>query len=229
VDGTILQARVYSGYAKAAARVGLPYDQYRAATPFDPLAADNKIATLDAAFTIHSADNFEFKKPGDGAKVEYHALTTGGWGQLHESDYLVGAMGTFFVSSVTPAMPPVAILCNRVCSIWTPGPQTTDIGVLGYGGTVAATDAQVAADEANETAIGTIVPASVILKGGVVRDTYLPTDAGHGAWRIQIPHFAGLVIRQGTIFTDDKLNRFVTIAGELQGNTWRVDVDQRVV
>ena len=64
MDGALLQQKIYGGYAKSALRVGLPFDVYRPSGSVNPLAIGNKIATVRAAFTVHSASQFSFDRPG---------------------------------------------------------------------------------------------------------------------------------------------------------------------
>jgi hypothetical protein len=98
-----------------------------------------------------------------------------------------------------------------------PGPVLT-IGANGYAGTT----------QANETAIMTKWPASVLLGARGVRDQQLPADAGYGSWRILMPHWEGVTIRPGTILADDLDNRMVVQSAELQDLGWRIDAQQAV-
>lgn len=215
MDGARLQAKVYAGYAKAAKRIGLPYDLYRPASAFGPLI-DSPIATLNAAFTVHGPGNFEFGKPSDYKNPLFHALLDGT--QVSVGDYLVSEtsqQGPFFIAAKDAGVPILAVQCNRTLSAFNPGPALS-IGANGYSGTT----------QANEMAILTNWPASALLGSRGVRDQTLPEDAGYGSWRVLMPAWPGVVIRPGTILNDDLNNRMVVVAAELQDLGWRIDATQ---
>ncbi len=217
MDGATLQAKIYAGYAKAAQRIGLPYDVFRPTSTDDPLSGVNWVANVNAAFTIHSASQFAFDKPSDHKNSLYHCLADGS--QLQIGDFLTNeaADGTFFIASMDAAVPIFAIECNNVLSAWNPGPSLS-IGANGYSGT----------NPGNETAILTAWPASVLLGSRATRDQQLPEDAGFGSWRIMMSAYPGVVIRPGTILTDDQNRRMVVQVAELQDLGWRIDATQAV-
>ncbi len=217
MDGATLQAKVYAGYARAALRVGLPYDLYRPTGPNNPTGGA-KLATLSAAFTVHGQANFQFGAPSDYQKPLFHALLDGT--QVQIGDYLVSetnVQGAFFIASKDAGVPILAVQCNRVLTAWTPGPALA-IGANGYSGT----------NQGNETAIMIAWPASVLLGARGVREQKLPEDAGYGSWRILMPAWAGVTLRPGTILTDDLGNRMIIQSAELQDLGWRIDAQQAV-
>lgn len=225
MDGTLLQTKVYGGFAKAAERVGLDYAVYRPSSASNPIAAGNQIATIKAQFTIHSSTNFSFIKPSDFNAPLYHALVDPT--SLQVGDYLIGPQGTFFIASLTPSMPPLAVDCNRVVTAWLPGPMA-GAGLSGYGGTVANTAGSVASGADNETAVMVEWPASVLLRSRATRDSYLPADTGSGMFRAMMPAWAGVTLRTTSIFSDDLGNRYVANVAELQDLGWRMDLQQVV-
>jgi hypothetical protein len=217
MDGLTLQAKVYAGYAKAAQRIGLPYDIYRPTSFVEPLGG-MKIATIPAAFTQHGAGNFDFSKPSDYAKPMFHALLDGT--QVQVGDYLVSEnnpQGPFFIAAKDAGVPILAVQTNRTISAFNPGP-TLGLGANVYSGTTLA----------NETAIMLNWPASVLLGSRGVRDQQLPEDAGYGSWRVLMPAWPGVVIRPGTILNDDVGNRMIVVSAELQDLGWRIDATQAV-
>lgn len=217
MDGATLQAKVYAGYAKAALRIGLPYDLYRPTGPNNPMGGA-KLTTLPAAFTVHGPGNFDFSKPSDHKQPLFHALVDGA--QVLVGDYLVaqtGVAGPFFIAAMQAATPILAVQCNRTLSAFNPGPALS-IGANGYSGT----------NQGNETAILTNWPASVLLGSRGVRNQSLPEDAGYGSWRVLLPAWAGVTIRPGTILSDDLGNRMVVQSAELQDLGWRIDAQQAV-
>ncbi len=67
MDGQKLQSKVYGGYAKAAQRIGLPFDVYRPSDATDPLATGNKVVSaLPAHFTADGGYTFTFGTDGNG-------------------------------------------------------------------------------------------------------------------------------------------------------------------
>jgi hypothetical protein len=217
MDGVRLQAKVYAGYAKAAQRIGLPYDLYRPTGPNNPIGGA-KIATIPAAFTVHGPGNFEFGKPSDHKTPLFHALLDGT--QVLLGDYLVSEnnpQGPFFIAAKDAGVPILAVQTNRTISAFNPGP-TLAVGANAYSGTTLA----------NETAILTNWPASVLLGSRGVRDQQLPEDAGYGSWRVLMPAWPGVVIRPGTILNDDVGNRMIVVSAELQDLGWRIDATQAV-
>ena len=177
-----------------------------------------KLATLPASFTVHGPANFNFGVPSVYQKPLFHALLDGA--QVQIGDYLLSetnVQGPFFIIAKDAGVPILAVQCNRTLSAWAPGPSLS-VGANDYSGTT----------QDNETAIMTAWPASVLLGARGVRDQQLPEDAGYGSWRILMPYWAGVIIRAGTILTDDLGNRMVVQSAELQDLGWRIDATQAV-
>ena len=215
MDGALLQTKVYGGFAKAAARVGLPHDIYRPVDATNPLVVGNKIGTLQAAFTIHTAKNFNFEKPSDFTDPMFHALldpTT-----LQVGDFIVpqsGFFGPFFIASKTPSMPVLSVQTNRTLSIYTHAAASAQVGNIGYSGSTTAT----------ETAIVSNWPASMLAGSTSRRDNKLPEDLGKGSFRVIMSAPAGVIIKQNMIVIDDLGNRLSVQMAELQDLGWRLDV-----
>ncbi len=218
MDGARLQTKVFGGFAKAAKRIGVPFDLYRPDGAFDPLNTFNKVTTLPAAFTRHGASNFDFSQPSDHKQPLFHAMVDAA--QIQAFDYLNNpndVYGPFFIASVPPSMPPLAVQCNRTVSVYQPGPALSH-GLNGYAGTT----------PGNGTLIMSGWPASVLMGARGVRDQTLPADAGYGSYRIMLPFVTGVYLRPGTIITDDISNRFIVQVAELQDLGWRIDAVQAV-
>lgn len=225
MDGVLLQSKVYMGYAKSALRVGLPFDVYRPTSAANPTAIGNKIKTLQAAFTIHSGNNFNFGKPSDYKGPLFHALLDGA--QVQVGDYLndpATAFGPFYIASMNPIVPILAVQTTRVISIFRPdGLASKPIGVSGYGGTVASTA------NANETAVMTAWPASVLEGARGIGSGQLPADTGIGIWRVLLPAWSGVLINPGYIITDDVGKRMVVRQAELSDLGWNIQAVQALV
>ena len=219
MDGALLKRKVYAGFEKAAQRVGLPYDVYRPTSVSNPMSVGNKIATLSAAFTIHASNEFNFSKPSDYSSPLFHALIDPT--NLKVGDYLSNPndpLGPFFVISMEPSKPPLVVQTNRVVTLTSPISSSSSVGLQAYHATTIT----------NGTTLMVNWPASVLLKSGAKKEKQLPSDAGHGAWRILLPYYRNVLIRPGTIITDDLNNRMVVQIAELQNFGWRIDVEQAV-
>lgn len=216
---------MYSGYAKSARRVGIPYDIYRPSSVANPLAAGNKLGTIKAAFAVHSSGNFNFAKPSDYKGPMFHALLDGA--QVQVGDYLndpATVFGPFFIASMNPIVPILAVQTTRVITIFRPdGVASKVIGVSGYGGTVASTA------NANETAIMTAWPASVLEGSRGTNAGLLPGDIGVGIWRVLLPARPGVLVLPGYLITDDAQNRMVVRQAELTDLGWNIQAVQALV
>jgi hypothetical protein len=225
MDGVVLQSKVYQGYARAALRVGLPFDIYRPPSASNPMATANKIGTIPAAFTVHSSGNFNFSKPSDYKGPTFHALLDGA--QVRIGDYLKSSIATdgpFFIIGMDPIVPILAVQTNRLISIFRPdGAASKPIGVSGYGGTVASTA------NANETAIMTAWPASVLEGSRGSNAGMLPGDSGVGIWRVLLPAWTGVLVLPGYIITDDVQKRMVVRQAELTDFGWNIQAVQALV
>ena len=215
MDGALLQTKVYGGFAKAAARVGLPHDIYRPSGTSNPLAAGNKIGTTPAAFTVHTAKNFNFEKPSDFGDPMFHALLDPITIQV--GDFLnpqTGVFGPFFVASKTPSMPVLVVQTNRTLSIYTHAASSGQVGNLGYSGSTSATEAAIISNW----------PASMLAGSTSRRDNKLPEDLGKGSFRVVMSAPPGIIIKQNMIVIDDLGNRMSVQMAELQDLGWRLDV-----
>lgn len=218
-----MQTRVYSGYAKAAQRVGLPFDLYRPVSPSNPLATSNKITTIPAAFAVHTSNNFNFEKPSDYKGPLFHALLDGA--QVRVGDYFKNTtVGTFFIIGMDPIVPILAVQASRTVTVYKPdGATTKGIGLSGYGGTIGS------GANANELAVMTAWPASVLEGARGVGAGLLPNDVGVGVWRILLPYWAGVVIGAGYIVVDDLGKRMVVRQAELTDLGWNIQTVQALV
>lgn len=219
MDGATLSTKVFAGYGKAASRVGRRMDVYRAQTPDDPLNVNNVIATINAAFTIHGASNFSFDKPSDYNNPLYHGLfdPTG----LDAGDYLVDPSGQtrpFFLASITPAMPPLIVSCNRTLSFYVIS-KAQPLGLGGYA------PAQASTTENSDTALMTNWPVS-LLRRGTAWYQYLPSDTGSGSFYILCPVFPGVVLRSAMIAVDEDGNRYALEGVEKSDLGWRIEALQ---
>ena len=199
-----IQQKIYSGYGKAAVRIGKTATQYRPMSAMAPLAI--AIGTLPVSMTQNS---------------EYSKFNTYGksvWTSVHDGsltlpgDYLITEDGTWFIAAQQPMLPIMAVQCNRTLEVLRVT-QSSNYGAVGYSGDTAST----------ETAIMQAWPAS-ILQGtkGEKNPAALPGDERIPWWVILVPLFPGIIIRNGDIITDDLGRRYVVSSPELTDLGWRI-------
>ncbi len=208
MDGATLQARIYSGYAKAALRIGTTFSLYRPTTATNPIATPTLLGALLASF---NAMDMKYGKPNPYGKPMWYCLADGS--QLQEGDYLVSADMTYFIAAMQPLLPILAVDCNRVVTAFRPQ-QQTGVGAVGYGGNTAQ----------NETVLASGFPAS-ILQGtkGERGDTKLPGDVRNPWWTILLPNIpGGVVMRTDDVLTDDLGRRYTISSAEQTDLGWRL-------
>jgi len=207
-----VQGRTNYGYGKAASFLGDSYGQYRASSAANPTAPGNLVATINAQFATDPA--FKFAKPAQFDKPIWYGMFDPT--NVEAGDYLVGRLGTFFVTDVERVSPPQCIWCNRVITVSRPQQQQAT-GLNGYGGDTLA----------GETAILAQWPCSLLItrrgSGGEVK---LPGDTRDPWWICLLPEFEGATILSRDVLADDLGNRFVVSAAELTPLGWRLEAQQ---
>ena len=133
MNGEALQAIIYAGYGKAAAKTGRVYDHYRAASPISPLEAGNLLGTIDCLFAAEK----KFEVPHKFKEPTRYLYADGSL--LQQRDILVGPYGTFFVGDMQPNLPIQAIRCNDSISVNRP--------VYQYGTQIEVVDGELIASE----------------------------------------------------------------------------------
>ena len=207
MDGATLQARIYSGYAKAALRIGQNAAQYRAASASDPLNAANLLRTIPASF---NAEDMTYSKPNKYGHPTWYGLFDGSLTQV--GDYLTGAFGTYFIAAQQQALPILCVQCNRVATV-TRASENAAAGLQSYNADVAA----------QETTLMTAWPCS-ILQGtkGEKNPTDLPGDTRSPWVAVLMPAWPGVILRTSDILTDDIGNRYIISSAELTDLGWRM-------
>ena len=212
MDGATIQAKVYGGYAKAAARVGLTFGLYRPTNAISPapLASANLITSLPAWFTAAEPKGV---KPMPYAKPLWWATLDGT--QTQVGDYLVGE-STYFIASQQPLLPIQAVKCNRTVSI-SRALGGTSVGAMGYN----------ADTSASETPLMTSWPASVLAgTKGEANQVGLPGDVRQPWWAVLLPAWTGIILIPGDIMNDDIGRRYVISLAELTDMGWRITAQQ---
>ncbi|MDO8039502.1 hypothetical protein [Janthinobacterium sp. SUN137] len=211
MDGVTIQNRVYLGYAKAAAKIGIAHDLYRPTGSTSPLASGNRLASLPASF---NAESFGYGRPNKYGKPTWYAVVDGA--QTRVGDYLVGPSGTFFIAAQQALLPILAVECSNIITVLRPQ-QQTGIGAVGYGGDV----------DANETPLLIDWPASVLQGAkGEKNETNLPGDVRSPWWAVLLPALPGLLLHTADIITDNLGRRLVVSSAELTDMGWRITAMQ---
>lgn len=212
MDGTKLQAKVYSGYAKAALRIGLDYKHYRPATAMQPIW--DELTTLKASF---NAEDMKYGKPNKYGKPTWFGIFDAA--QTQVGDYLVGPNGeTFFIAAQQALLPVLCVQCNVVLDVHRPA-QVSGVGAQGYAG----------ATPAGETLLMKGWPAS-LLQGtkGEKSDVGLPGDARNAWWAVLMPAFAGVTFKAFDTLQDAGGQRYIISSAELTDMGWRMTAQMAV-
>jgi hypothetical protein len=214
MDGATLQAKIYAGYAKSAAKIGIAYDQYRPVSAAQPLG--NKVSTVKMA--VDSGRQYTFTSPNEYGDPTWLALIDDA--TVQTGDYLVGNNGglntnTYFIAGKQFLLPVLAIECNRSVHIVRPaGP--TGIGALSYNELTAGSEADL---------LGTssaMWPASVLLGGKSNSPGPLPTGVKNAGWKVLLPPSVPVTISEGDIIIDDIGRRYAIEAAEMSDLGWRL-------
>ena len=207
MDGVTLQSRIYAGYAKAAQRIGLPFNQYRPTTATNPISSPYLLGTLLASF---NAMDFKYGKANVHGKPTWYCLADGA--QLAEGDYLTYGDDTYFIAAMQQLLPILAVDCNHVVTMYRPQ-QQIGVGAVGYGGNTAQ----------NDTVLASGFPAS-ILQGtkGEHGDTGLPGDVRNPWWLILLPNMPGVSLRTDDVMVDENGTRYTLSSTEQSDLGWRI-------
>jgi hypothetical protein len=203
-----IQSAIWAGYAQVANIFGAACPQYRAAGPMDPMAA--QFAALQAAFD--TKPDFTFVQPSTYAKPIWYCAADGS--KLAVGDYLQHpSLGYFFIASIEPFHPIMAVSCNRTVTVKRPSPTGRGGGKKPYGGDVAAT----------EPVIMQGWPAS-ILQGtkGEKADSGLPGDTRQPWMNILMPAIPAVLILTDDVLDDELGNRYKVSSTELTNLGWRL-------
>ncbi|PRP68704.1 hypothetical protein BUE93_20785 [Chromobacterium amazonense] len=214
MNGTKLNAKVWAGYAKAAKKIGTPYQHYRPSSASNPLAAGNRLADLPVSL---NAEDPRFARPNVYGKPTWYAIADGS--QLKVGDYIVGIEGTLFVAALQQLLPIFMVDCNRTISILRET-RADGFGQLPYGGDTPDIEQPLMAGW----------PASV-LQGpkGEKNETGLPGDVRTPWWAILLPAWPTVTIRTSDIITDDLGRRYIVSSAELTDLGWRLTATQKQV
>lgn len=211
MDGATIQARVYSGYAKSAAIIGVNYSQYRPLSVSAPLG--NLISVLKAA--LDSRSNYGFREPNEYGDPTWFALINDA--NTQTGDYLVGAGGNYFIAGKQFLLPVIVVECNRKIKITRQNSQS-GIGAIGYSGIQPSTEN----DILGGTGVGNWWPASILLGGKSQRETGKGSEVDQLGWKVLLPPSVPVQIIPNDIITDDMGRRYTITGAELTDLGWRI-------
>ena len=206
MDGTILQQKLYRGYARAAEQAGLAYSLFRATGPQGPMAGA-PLAVLPAAF---SPQDYAFEHPQGYGKALWQALLDGC--RVQVGDILVGPK-TYFIAALQALLPILAVEAPHTVDVRRPFRETGVGYQASYGGTT----------PAQETVIMGQWPAS-ILQGTRSESTQagLPDDMKAPYWDILLPACPGIVLLTSDVVQDELGRRFAIGSAETTPLGWRL-------
>lgn len=209
MDAATLQARIYSGYEKAARRIGYTFDLYRPTGAGAVITGINKVASLPAAFSLKG--DKQFTKAPAYKDVLWEGLLDGSLAQ--RGDYLFNpAHGTFFVADMPAQLPIVCVRCFHTLSIMRPGSPAV-VGIAGYNGTT----------KAGEAPILVNWPGSVVYaQRGRVTEVGLPMDLPSPYYDVLLPDFADVTLRPSDVVVDELEQRYVVGSAENNELGWRL-------
>ncbi|HJP68279.1 MAG TPA: hypothetical protein VJ846_05200 [Sphingomicrobium sp.] len=191
MDAATLQSRIYSGYAKAAQRIGPTYSLYRSASHLNPIQAPNLVTTLPASFNINGQYTGQTK-----ANQLYWQIIADG-AQLHIGDYLVGP-ATYCVLALDSILPPIGLRCTQTLSFSRPAidqaaglqpyprPEIDTAYATGIPGVlnVKKETGRPVADLPGDNALRTFYSAFFYLPDGVVQERDQATDENGNNYQV---------------------------------------------
>jgi hypothetical protein len=219
MDAARLQSKVYSGYGKAALRIGYDFTVYRPNGANAPIVSGNIFGSpINAAFTPR-ASGFNFEITSTYEQPLFHGLFDAT--NLLVGDYLVNAShGTYFIIAKQDQAPVLCVQCNNTVSIVRPeGPS--GVGAQGYSG----------ATTSSETPVMTSWPASLVFDArGRNSGAALPMDEVNPYFTVLLPALSGVDVRPSDIVTDGNspARRYIVASSEHSPLGWRMMVRQAV-
>lgn len=207
-DYALIQEKIYTGYGKAAKRLGQVFNHYRPASAFDPVSAPFLIGTI----LMSSNTSWSYMKY-DGYGGAARNLVIDG-NKTQPFDYLVGEKETFFIAAMQPIVPIMGVMVDSTISI-TRATQSNDVGYGGYSGHTDITDVTIMQN----------IPVS-LLNGsrGSKNPVDLPTDTKMPMYQLLMPFLDDVIVTNGDFVIDQNGTRYVISAHELTELGWRLGV-----
>ena len=206
VDYARVQEKIYTGYGKAAIRLGETFDHYRPTSPLDPISAPFLIGTI----LMSSTTSWSYMKY-DGYGNSSRMLVIDG-NFTEPFDYLVGTRETFFIAGMQPLVPILGVQTDILINV-TRATQSSNEGYGGYAGHTDMTDITIMQN----------IPVSM-LKGarGSKNPVDVPTDTKMPMWQVLMPALGDVVLTNGDFIIDENETRYVISAHEKTELGWRL-------
>lgn len=219
MDAATLQNRIYRGYGKAAARIGVLYQVAR------PLAAAAPLANIEFSLLCSfNARDWTYIKPNRYGDPSWYGLFDAT--QTQAGDYLLGPQGPFFVAGQQLHLSILCINCNRSVALLRTPTATSPTGVQPYGGNCAAEDtAALGSIDVN----GKLVngwPASILLVGRAEAGGVLPMSMKNAGFQVLLPASVPITINSSDMLLDDLGRRYMIEAAEFTDLGWRINAKE---
>lgn len=213
MNGLTLQDRLYRAAGRTAAIAGSTCDLYRPSGTDTPLHPSHRILRLQAAF-LPQGGRLTRAVPSSEPYWEgvFDAAYTNPGDILHRrSD---GAI--FFIAAQQPMLPVLCVRALRMVDFARPASATV-AGLNIYGGTVTATDTQLAR----------AWPASILASGGSGTGAAdIQAGLSPNAWQVLLPVSLNLRLLAGDRLTDDQGQAGIIANAERTDLGWRLAVKQ---
>ncbi|KTS09727.1 hypothetical protein SB2_11770 [Methylobacterium radiotolerans] len=237
-----IQAKIDTGYAKAARVLGQPFLVYRPLSGAPPIVEPNRLGVINADFTNARASGFNYEKGVGPEDVEWYGLFAGT--EINIGDYLVSSLtgiydgATYFVAAMPPLKPITCILCNRTVSHLRGNSQLDADGgqgeslpsQTGGSGRYFGYDSTPDTDDVGpgERTLAQKVPVALVPLAGAARGQgQVPTDApGPGRWRMYLPVsiFPLGSVSNGDIFADETGSRYQVATNGWSSTGYKVEM-----
>lgn len=214
MDGATLQAKIYAGRGKAAAKIGLTCNAFRPFLGQDPMR--NQVGSLPVA--LNSGDR-TYQNPNEPGDPIWYGDFDGT--KVQVGDYLqrVSDGGIWYVAALQPLLPILLIECNRRVRV-SRLQQPVAAGVVGYGGVTEGTEVDVIG------APSQLWPASILFGGKIEKQATTPMTAKMSGFRILLPTSVTVPVQAGDFITDDLGNRYIVDGAEGSDSLWRINAQQ---
>jgi hypothetical protein len=201
----VLTRRIARGLAQAASRIGAPAEVFRPKGAARPLAGENRVGAVAAAFS----PGRDLAAPRRHGQATWQGVFNPAW--VAVGDYLRQGAAVYFIAALPGFGPALCVRANRIASLARPDAPLA-IGAAPYGAAPRMSD------------ILTDWPAAILGAGaGRAAETGLPGALPGGRWQVLLPVLpGGIAPRAGDVLRDD-LGRRATLTGaEATDLGWRL-------
>jgi hypothetical protein len=210
MNASLLQAKVYAGYAQVAKRLGMDHQVFRPEQAEDPFT--QPITTLKVSLT---AENFSYGQAAKHGQINEIGLFDGQATQA--GDYLVHEERCWFIASQALQRPILCIACQDRVRIYRPQPPQA-VGALPYQGRTAANEQVILGGRQPW-------PASLLLGSRQANGIKLPASAKAAGWVVLLPPSIPEAIQASDMLVDQRGQRYLIQASESSALGWRLYVE----